>query len=397
MSITRTTFWLAAVTLLGLASNVQAQLHHPFIEPDRFDPDYQFFAPVDIDDYGGGVNPNSGWFASYARAYMYMTRPNRLEEITDTIQNPLVENFNIPDNNELADEQAGDFTWGNRFDIGYMTEDDHGWLFSAWHIDGPNENNQLIVERINRLNEDAPPVEDPPFFPTRDENSLITGGRDYILDQSINVADFSSFELNKTFRQDRLHSGGWLEPFFGFRYNKFIDFWHRETYDRFDILGNRLPPLGLPVDPELGVVEQLTTARSGATNHMVGGQLGMRYFQQQDKWLLSSEFRAFAFQNFQSMETTVDAERTVYDNVDLGEEVVTVFFQRDNAAANDAEFVYGTEIRAEAAYQVTRAVYLHMGANFMHFPQGIARGPYFNQNEQDLTMVGITFGAELNR
>ena len=91
-----------------------ADYFQPFIDPNAFDPDFQFFAPADIDTYGDGPEPNIGWFATYDRVRIWVTRPDYVPSYTE-----------------------GDFTWGNRFDLGYMSEEEHGWLVSIWHIDGP--------------------------------------------------------------------------------------------------------------------------------------------------------------------------------------------------------------------------------------------------------------------
>ncbi len=119
MSITRLTSGLAAlVTTLALASNVHAELFKPFAFPP-IESDFQFFAPADVDTYGGGPTAKTGWFADYDRVYMNVQRPN--------------------DSYDLSNKM-GDFTWGNRFDIGYVDDDQKGWIFTVWHIDGPNEN-----------------------------------------------------------------------------------------------------------------------------------------------------------------------------------------------------------------------------------------------------------------
>ena len=76
MSITRFTTVLAAlVTALALASNGHAQLFKPFAFPP-LESDFQFFAPGDIDTYGGGPKYKTGWFATYDRVYMNVQRPS---------------------------------------------------------------------------------------------------------------------------------------------------------------------------------------------------------------------------------------------------------------------------------------------------------------------------------
>ena len=129
MSITRITTVLAALaTALVLTSNVQAQLFKPFDFP-QYHSDFQFFAPGHIDTYGGGPKHKTGWFATYDRVYMNVTRPEF------STFDGFATNF-------------GDFTWGNRFDLGYIDDDSKGWIATIWHINGPNIEDQLLVDRI---------------------------------------------------------------------------------------------------------------------------------------------------------------------------------------------------------------------------------------------------------
>ncbi len=152
--------WLAAmIALLGLANTASAQQFQPFIDPAYFNPDLQFFAPAEVDYYGDPAPPTTGWFFTYDRLYWSVTRP---------------ENGTRP--------WDGDFTWGNRFDMGYMTEDDGGWLFSGTHVDGP------------------------------------TGGAGSY------KAALASVELNKVWRWDPLHHNGIIEPFIGVRFVQFNDY-----------------------------------------------------------------------------------------------------------------------------------------------------------------------------
>jgi len=82
----------------AMTANAGAQQFTPFIDPDHFQPDFQFFAPAELTEYGGEPVGKTGWFATYDRLYIYVSRPQNEASYTD-----------------------GDFTWGNRFDVGYMT------------------------------------------------------------------------------------------------------------------------------------------------------------------------------------------------------------------------------------------------------------------------------------
>ena len=107
-------------------SGYDPDLSQPFIEPMAFDPDFQFFAPAGVDRLGGEIGAPIGWFGTYDKTYLYVTRPEDQQSGTQ-----------------------GDFSWGNRFDLGYMSPENHGWLVSFLHIDGPNNYRILEAERIN--------------------------------------------------------------------------------------------------------------------------------------------------------------------------------------------------------------------------------------------------------
>ena len=432
MSIARTRIFLAAaVAFCMLASHAHGQreihhvppainfdgynpdLVHPFIEPLSFDHDWQFFQSADPEIFGK-PEANIGWFGGYSRMYLWVTRPDN--------QNGLSQNGN---SYIAADGTDGDFTWGNRFDIGYMTGEDHGWFMSFFDLDGPNVFDVLQTERIDVLDENDQVNYDPnnsvnlrggggggggaqqqqqgqairmPGFPTRDRNNPFTMQRDYLLKNSVNDADFTSWELNKAFRLDRLHYGSVVEPFVGFRYAKFLDKWRRDTYVRRAIDGTLVGTGSNGNQQPLAVQEDLLSETSQFINYLVGGQFGVRTLHEKGRWDLSSEIRAFAFQNFQSFKLTNDLESTHYGGgPSPDQEIVTVRYNRERTASNATEFVFGTEIRADAAYRVTRDVGLNLGMHFMYLGRGIGRGNDFIQNDQDVVMVGSTMGFIINR
>jgi len=401
---------LVALAQLAPLAFAQQEIHHippwinpngdnpdllqPFVDPGAFPWDWQFFAPAEFGDFGNGQDLNTGYFATWDRIYIYVSRPEY-----------------------DANPTQGDFTWGNRFELGYMSEEDHGWLMEFWHIDGPNWYCETIVERVNVLNPDdeingnpqnidlrtggggAPTNPQTPGVPVRDRNNRVTEARDYILKDSINVADLSSWELNKTFRKYELHYGSVIEPFIGFRYMTFEDLFRRDTYDRIDgttgaIVG-QVPPT--TVDPTVLDDELYTSFQSLFVNHLVGGQFGARWFKVKSRWNLSTEIRAFAFANFQSLEQFTFTELTFYDGVSVGATIDGVFESKTREAFHSNEFVYGGEVRAEAAYEVTRDLALRIGMTFIELGGGIGRGDNINQNSEDVQMIGATFGIDYRR
>ena len=373
-------------------------LLHPFADLDTFQSDYQWFAPAEFGEFGGGDPPSTGWFATYDRVYLYMSRPD----------------YDIL-------PQTGDWTWGNRFSLGYMSEEDHGWFSEIWRVGGPNYYDIVTVERVNVLEPDdeingdpnnvdlrgggggggGTPAANPQRFgvPERDRNDPVTEARDYRLHDSINVATLSSFELNKSFRWKQLHYGATFEPFFGFRYMSYQDLHRRDEYARIDgttgVIVGQFPPT--TQDPNDLDDELFTTIQSRFDNHLVGGQLGGRIFKNKGRWLLSSEIRAFAFANFQYLETTTLSELTFYGAVGVDEAPEGVFYDSARTAGTANEFAFGGEIRAEAAYELTRDLSVRFGGTVMLLDKGIGRGDNIANNTEDVTMYGMTMGLDYRR
>lgn len=369
MSLNRPFAWLAALlVVLGLASDALAQHYQPFIDPTYFQPDLQFFAPAEVSAYSGGEPPNTGFYFDYDRVHINMTRP--------------------VDEASLFSYAQGDFTWGNRYELGYMTEDETGWQLVHWHINGPYEAIKLFQERLDVFNEDDEPPDDPdPIIQDRNP-------RQYILEDSLNQALYSSVEFNKVWRRKEFHNGTILEPIVGLRYVNFKDFYRRDDYTRFESIG----PPGQP-DPGTpnvnGDWEQLQSNRAIFENAMFGGQLGCRVFNQRGRWLLSGELRAFALQNYQTLNNIQFTRQTRYTAF-LGDPEVELQFRTDTFLHAD-EFVYGGEVRAEASYELTRDINLRFGAVFIDFANGIGRGNIMLNNDQDVQMAGVTFGFTVNR
>jgi hypothetical protein len=390
MLLKRFTSWLTGLLAVWAATGiVHAQNIQPFIEPGYFDHDLQFFAPAsDIDTYGGPVL-REGWFGSYDRMYLRMSRPD-----------------DVPSYNRV------DRGWGNRWDLGYIIDGvnhDHGWLFSyssfstgVWHT--------TYQEKINRVNEDdegrpQPDDDDPDIVnPISDRNDAgpPDRARFYNVRDSLNVGDLNSVEINKLFRMPPLHHGGVLEPFLGFRYVRFNSVWQNQDYRRYNEDGIVFPfPPVIPnrdlFDIGDAETEDFITDRYKFTNDMIGGQLGIRWSHRVSRWSLSSELRAIGFHNFQNLEWNHEIERTYYDGGGTGSDVEGQVrtTQINNWHTNST--VVAADIRAQAAYQVTRDVSLQVGMQYMGFFDGIGRGRFIHLNSQDLHLVGVTFGVEINR
>jgi len=364
--------WMAALlAVLGLAGTASAQKFEPFIDPGYFgQPDFQYFAPAEVGDFGGEEPPNTGIYFDYDRTYVNVGRPDGLKSFGSGFD--------------------GDFTWGNRWEIGYMTEEHSGWEAVVWHLSGPNEYVESFQERLTRFNEDDAPDAPDPIIQDRNPRS-------YILRDSLNVASFSSFEFNKTWRRKQFHNGAVLEPLIGFRYMKFKNFFRRDNYVRFneDIVGEPVPAVP-SVD---GTFEELNEQTAVFENNMIGGQLGTRLFHQTGHWLLSADVRVFATANFQQLYNQTDIRQTRHTAVSGGTDpdVELEIFTRDRLYNQADRFVWGGEVRAEAAYELTRDISLRFGMVFLDLGQGIGRGIVIGDNNEDVQIAGLTFGLTINR
>jgi hypothetical protein len=368
MSI-RPTIWLAAlVAVAGLTGTAHAQRYQPFIDPGYFETDFQFFAPAEVGDFGDGEPPNTGVYLDYDRTYVNVSRPDG--------------------ESSLFSEFEGDFTWGNRWEIGYMTEEHTGWQAVLWHLSGPNEYVSFFQERLDRINTDDLPVDDAPDPIILDRNP-----RQFNVRTSINVASFSSAEINKTWRRKQFHNGSILEPLIGFRYMKFKNWHRRDDYERFNADADGNP---VPADPQIeGPFEQFTQNVSVFENYMIGGQLGGRLFHQRGHWLLSADVRMFAAVNFQTLNDQQLIILTRYD--DLGGDPELENHLRLEAFDQTQEFVWGGEVRAEASYELTREINIRFGMVFLDLGQGIGRSDSIRRNNEDVQIAGLTFGITVNR
>lgn len=390
MSVRKLTFGLlAAAALLAGQRGVVAQEHLPVADPFHFDPDFRWFEPVyeaDLQDMKPSKRANTGWYGSYDRMNLYFSRPE-----VDILLEP-----------NGADHSNGfDSGWGNRLELGYMLETNSGWSATYLNISGPNANETLLVERIDRLNQTdlAGPGTGAggggaaagdfdsfgQFLPSRDRNLAYFNERLYELQDSINVLDASSFEINKTWRLEPYHYGGILEPMIGLRYFGVTDYWQRERYSR-------------GVDVDTNPIETLTHSGSSSKNSMFGGQLGAHYFKSFNRITYSADFRAFALANFQQHRSFTDQIVTTYDGIGIGSGIISESLTRNTLEyQNNDEFVVGFDVRGELSYQLTRQFQLRGGFQMIDLGRGIWRGEITDPNDQSLIMLGATFGFAINR
>jgi hypothetical protein len=377
MSLIRSTARLAAfVVVLALAASSRAQgvptapghdsfwKFQPFLDPGYFEPDFQFFAPAEVNDFGGEEKPNYGLYITFDRTYVNVSRPR--------------------DEFSFGSGTDGDFTWGNRMEVGYMHGDPHGWQAVLWHVNGPNElwaNADAQVLQSNLTGDTSFPFLIPQAY------------------DSLNQLKMSSFELNKVWRRPPFHNQVNFEPFVGYRYMNVRDFFQRQAVVEVSVVGDEF--------------FALDTFRSIFENDMHGGQLGGRFFRQRGHWMLSADIRFFAMANFQKLRLIREQSFLPNPDENPANGVVDVIgplplpfppLVSDGADVNRAlanqhrtQFCWGGELRVEASYELTRDINLRFGGVFLDLGQGIGRGFLMRLNNQDIQMAGVTFGFTVNR
>jgi hypothetical protein len=395
MTVLQRTIRMFVLAALAISSQVgySQDGYHPFSEPMEFDPDWQFFAPVqtqDFEDLTTRQRANNGFYLTYDRLRFGMSR-----SLTESASSAI------------------DFTWGNRFDFGWMKSDESGWMFSTTHVGGPNSSNILEQQRLNQfVNDDdggngvggaiSPSqaiVGAQPFLPYYFRND-IDGERLYQLFDSVNIANFTSFEANKVWRMEPYRYGGILEPMIGLRYANFADTAHNDTYNAFSIFDGAIPPAVIANG------ETLLQDNVQTDNHMVLGQLGFRYTKFINRWTLSNDMKFFGGQVYQNQQTSRIVSTAIYDEpVTAGDPPLS---DNDHSGSTftgrkNEESTWGFDLRVEGAYKATKYLDLRGGFGMIYFGNGIWRGstitsqgPQFLQN-QSVIMPAFTFGIALNR
>ncbi len=374
-------FVLAAFAVVGQVG-YSNEGYHPFSEPMSFDPDWQFFAPVqlqDLQDLTARQRANTGYYVTYDRLNIGLNRSD-----TESASNKI------------------DFTWGNRFDFGWMNNKESGWMFSAMNVSGPNVYNQYEQTRLNQFIAVATNVA---ILPVSFQNDF-ANERKYIIQDSVNVGSFASFEANKVWRMEPYRYGGILEPMVGLRYAFFGDGAANDVYSTGTIPAT--PAGGLPPPPPLvagQTFETLLRDRVQTDNNMLLGQAGFRYTKFINRWTLSNDMKFFGghvYQTQSSSQTTTTssyAAPPAVGVVALSDNNHTAVFSGRRGEAS----TIGFDLRVEGSYKASKYLDLRGGFAMLYFARGIWRGStnteqgnQFSDN-QNLVMPAFTFGVALNR
>lgn len=357
------TTFAALVALFGIGASAQAQMGPmgagdsgpqssrgdslEYVSEEILNYDAQMFAPVDYSDYGNGRQPSTGLFFTY----------DRMSANISASESTLVNGLSAPG--------FGYTAWGNRFEFGFMSEDDHGWTASIQNLEG----------------------------------STFLAGRNANVSLPMQVAtNFFSAELDKTFRQ-QLKNGSYFEPYIGGRIMVLND---KTTQDNF---------LNLDVDAAL----ESTRFQQESNNLMFGGVIGSRFFRNVGRWTVSSNAALTLAYNDQFNY----AGDTFFD--DTGGTLPPAVAVTVERGLDSSTFMPMGELRFDVSYDITRDVGLRAGGFLTYMFEGLTRvntlpatlnpnnnsvnpnavvpptSPLVVITDQDSTVVGVTFGIEWRR
>ena len=405
--------------------------------------DMQIFATADQSRYGGGHRPNEGYFFAFDGLVWSIGSP----DATDVGRNDLTRNVvYVPEDGFTDPPTAGrpypvtvessslstgafenEFTGGNRYDFGYMTGH-HGWMFSAFYLQDINQ--EIYGSNASVVLQDAPLGLPIPVLGPDGGVSAITGRLDgyYYYDDDLTDGDDSSggplpvrfdeltvrntvemwnVEWDYIYRFHPGHHSGILEMRAGVRYLEFNEIFGVEGIGYEDDTATATVPSGILND-------SLWT--TWADNHIIGGQIGLRWFRRQNRWTWEVESRFFAGYNAQSINqrATIASRLQQYQTAPPtpGVPVKMSGTVRSDSEFNIGVFSPNAEFRVNLKYQLTRSVTCRVGWTGLWL-NGIARpsnmvdyslnadGSIFGileqNNQQSVFINGISFGIDLNR
>ena len=261
----------------------------PAVTPGIYKDDLQIFSPIEFTN-GDELEPNTGFFFSIDRMTISFSGSNE---------------FGTRHNN---------YSWGNRYDFGYMNSEDDGWNFIYEDIEG--------TDLVNGAN----------FLAT---NPIVTSPTQL-------TSRMGNVEINKIYRQV-LKNGGWVEPYLGMR---FIHYSDNTNEDRTD-----LGFLGFPT----------TNFTQNISNDAIGLNIGGKLVKRRGRWRYSHDVAVSTLYNQQDFHAA--------DN--LMDAAANTFFDERDESANS--FVPVFDYRFELAYSITRDFGIRGGATVMYLWDGVAR------------------------
>lgn len=410
MSLQRIRPWLSACVLSLLLGGAG------FAQGLR---DAQLFAHYDPDRFGGGPRANQGLFIVYDGLFW-------------TVSAPDLATFGVPPGefsarpvwwgtgDEATTTQSSsfntsflthDWTGGQRIEVGFIHEH-AGWMIS--YLDLTRSTQFLTKQGVQVYFDDqiwgsggyrhlqgyTAPID--PADPTSgpDPASIRDLGVEFDEVTLRNRIKTWGIDASCLRRTHALPRGGFFEWILGARYMEIDEEFMAEATG------------GLLAD---------TFVNALGDNHLIGPQVGLRWFRTNDRWTLSVQGAFTGAVDFQTVRvrgivgsqlSTLPPFPRAPDDFST-DPLVPLAMQPSefNHILHKEEFAPIVELRVEARFQITRALAVHGGWTGMWIdnlarPSGMVKyelgetttmGILGNRNRQDLFMNGLVLGVEINR
>ncbi|MEN6450031.1 MAG: BBP7 family outer membrane beta-barrel protein, partial [Thermoguttaceae bacterium] len=266
----------------------------------------QIFAPDDESTYGGGQAPAQGYFFMIDGLYWNITPPHThpigFPSTRQVFSGPTAADERMEFNTLDTSQLSGQFSIGNRIEFGRI-EEQNGWMVSIFQLRDQEQdytnsgaeivfhdpiNGQSGVGLLNgnvNVNSSSTPPNSPAVF--RDLPVVFSN---VFVQESISTWGVEADYIHRFMTG---HNGGTFELLLGPRYFEFNDSFNVHT-------GADTGTLTVP--SFLGGSFWDTEAQ----NHVVGGQVGLRWFKKQGRWMFNAEGRFLAGLNCQNVNQTVD-------------------------------------------------------------------------------------------
>jgi hypothetical protein len=412
MSLKCASLWLAAWGLTLLAG-VSAWGQEMGMEGMA---DMQLFAPDIPTSYGGGVRPSEGLFLTFDGLYWTVQAPRDATfgaapdgKAVWVGQGPHDPVFS---NEPTVTQQSSfntsfmqtRFTGGQRYEIGYVAEHE-GWQIGYFHLTNYNQEATRpdVMTFVNdnawgaggnftHLEGHATTLETPGVPPAGDIVRLLVHFDRVTLGMQTRIW---GIESNYIYRQHPGHKGWLWEWYFGARYIEL-----NEDFN-VDAVGDQNNPLAE------------THFTNTAFNHIIGPQLGLRFFRQHtNRWSFVGEGRFVAGVNEQTIRldgVTATAQDANGFPRGIMQPLALQGLQFDERA-HLVEFTPIVELRLEAKYQLTTKMNVRLGYNAMWL-NNIARpsnmvdytlyetktfGILAGNNKQSVFLNGLSAGVDFN-
>lgn len=379
----------------------------------------QPFALPELSTYGGWHRPNEGFFFSFDAMLEWIGKPGTVKIGDPSASRRVVltpqDNLDLDQDGfidpgasaqkvvEKSTHDTGSFTsevvTGQRYEFGYI-EDHNGWFSSIFHL--ADQTQKLHASDVHVTFDDAefglPPRKHLIGF--IDTNLTFEDELPVRFDEleARNRVQTWGVELNYL---HRVHPGhyGIFEWFAGARY---LEFDESFTVEGFETVADG--------DAASGLGDSWWDTL--AENHIVGPQIGARWYRKSGRWTWSTEGRFFAGFNYQNV--TLDGQLgSKLDPQNAG--LLQIRNMEPTAFTHWARFDEWTpsaELRVDFMYQLTRSVSLGVGWTGLWI-DGIARASSLidyklgqttaetmginGSNRQGVFNNGVNFRVELNR